>query len=270
MTKLKLVLTTILLTFFAHASYASTLKYEVKFPYATANSYYPGLDLNNLEKINFTVERNIHNPEGLLKNVKLTFPNATDLNFYNFTNDSGTYRAVANGAWIYKQVAVEIIGAHPIQADSNINLRLYVIDSQSNLNNPGMSFGLNLLDANGPLQDITVNTLADSTSLMVNAKRLNLRLYQKAKRTMNGEGFVIDTKWLGHGDRQIIVPAPFAFTEFSMFNAVAIETQTITHPDGLEEHLFSIKYEDEMGGYQQNTPFEPLKMYLDQVYPPTP
>ncbi|WP_096085407.1 hypothetical protein [Agaribacterium haliotis] len=241
-------------------------KYEVLHPSVNYQPFYPGLDLNQLESMELSTESSEHSPEDKLTQLKLEFRNATDLVAKNFSYDGANYRAIVNGAWVYKQVLVEVSGPE-IHADGPVNVRLYVVEQQSNLNNPGHSFGAELLSAEGHAEDITPNALADATTIKMQGKNLNLRLYKRIERDrMSGQqGFKVETRWLGHGDRAFYVAAPFPAPEAERFTAIGLDIQSEILPEGETEFLFQIRYEDEFGG-QTTTPLEPLRPYLDQAY----
>lgn len=247
---------------------ADVFNYEVFAPSHTATTVYPGLDLNGLEKIVVRAENSDFDPEIKITRLQLAFPNATDLIVNNLTlNSSGTYRGVVNGAWVYKQVAVEVDAPQPITPQSQINVRLFIVEHQSNINHPEMSFGYQILDANGILEDVSPNRLADTNAVTVDNERLILRLFKRAQSSYQGQGFKVETNWLGNGERTLYLPAPFTPEEYHRYSAVGIDIDTFTHPDGLEEHNFQIRYEDEFGTVQ-TTPLEPLRPYLDTAYPP--
>lgn len=262
----------IILTASANLSFAETLKYEMLFPATTANSYYPGLDLSQLKKINITVNRDMLTPEDSIKYLKLDFDNATDVAVSNlsFDQNANKYVGVINGAWVYRKLGIEVEAQSQILADQPVSVRLFVIEQQSNVNDPVMSYGPDLVVANGPLFDVTPNSVADSINVKIDTKNLNLKLYKRAERvtqpSYSGEGFRIDSRWLGNGDRTFTIPTPFNVND-SNFKAVALELQSHALPDGQVDHLIAITYED-LNGSRQTTPFEPLKPLLDQVYPP--
>ncbi|WP_196140217.1 hypothetical protein [Aliikangiella sp. G2MR2-5] len=255
-------------------SFAETINFEMPFPSTTANSFYPTLDLNQLNKVNLTVERNIFSPEDTIKSVKLDFANATDIITSNlaYSQSANKYVGTINGAWIYRQVGIEINASPQILTNENVSIRLFVVEQQSNINNPEQSFGPDLVVTEGVLFNVTPNPVIDSANVQVEDKNLNLRLHQRADSvslpTVSGEGFIIDARWLGHGDRTLIIPAPYNINDIN-FKTVAINIESYPLPDGQIDHMISITYED-MGGYQQTTPFEPLKPLLENAYQTTP
>ena len=262
----------ILLATGANLTFAETLKFEMKFPATSATSYYPGLDLSQLQKIDITVDRDILNPQDTIQYLKLDFNNATDLAVANlsFDQNANRYVGIINGAWVYRKLGIEVDAQPQIMADQPVSVRLFVIEQQSNVNDPVMSYGPDLVVANGSLFDVTPNWVADSLNVRVDDKNLNLKLYKRAERvtqpTYSGEGFRIDARWFGNGDRTFTIPTPFDVND-SNFKAVGLELESYTLPEGQVEHLIAVTYED-LAGSRQTTPFEPLKPLLDQVYPP--
>ncbi|WMS87942.1 hypothetical protein [Pleionea litopenaei] len=250
-------------------SAAETFIYQVENLGVNTQSAYPNLDLNQLKSIRVIVEKDSWNDEGQIKRMDLDFENATDLTITNFSSEFTTYRAIVNGAWVYKQVAAELNVYGPINDSTSFDLKLHVVEQTSNLNNPAESYGLQILQALGNFKDMTPNKLADASNVTVDGKRLNLKLFQKAETGMNGEGFRIDASWLGHGDRTLFLNAPFAPPEYGRFKAIAIDLNSVTLPDGNVDHQIQVRYEDEFGA-QMTSGYEPLQYLLDVAYPPQP
>lgn len=255
--------------FISFQTVAETQKFEIYYPSVNHTTLYPGLDLNQLNKVKLNATKNEFAPELEINRLELQFENASNLIASSFTNEAGVYRAIVNSAWVYKQVVVEVNASAGINPNENISIAVYVVEHASNLNNTGMSYGMQTLQVDGSLTDVTPNPLADSHWLKIQDKGMTLRLYQRPVfDLMTGQqGFKIKTSWLGHGEREIFLNAPFTPNEFGNYKAVALKVDTQTLPDGLEIHSVSVDYED-LGGAIQSTPFEDLQMYLDQVYPP--
>lgn len=250
-------------------STAETQTFEINYPSTNAQPLYPNLNLNSVSSIKLVVDRNQQNPEGSIRRLDIDFENATDLTVTNFSREYDRHVATINGAWVYRKLGVELVSNGPISENSDINIRLYVIEMDSVLNSPGETFGPDILTVNGPLMNTSPNPIADVTSMVVNGKRLTLRLLKRPESGMNGEGFVVNAQWLGNGDRTLYLNTPIAPPEYANFVAVGFNLESVTLPDGNVDYQIQVRYEDQWGTSFVNG-FEPLKPLLDMVYPPQP
>ncbi|TQV88551.1 hypothetical protein [Aliikangiella coralliicola] len=248
---------------------AGVLKYEIQQPTHQYNPAFPGLDLNNLNLIKVTAVESEFSPEVSISRVEFVFQNASNLIVSNFKKDGNIYRGLVNGAWVYKQVLVEVEVPSQLEPNAQLRTRIMVVENQSFLNNTGFTHGFLTLEAEGALFDVSANPVADTAWLKVDNKGLSMKLYQRATFDhMTGrQGFKIYTNWMGHGERELYINTPFPPSDYGRFKAKAIKIDTHVQPDGEALHMISIDYEDQ-GGATQSTPFEDLKMHLDQVYPP--
>ncbi len=259
-------LSTLLLLGSTYAA-ADTFKYEVPYPSSNYSPTYPNLDLSGLEKLNITTTNSEFDPQQKLNRVEFIFPRASNLIVNNFTKEGSTYRAIVSGAWVYKSVLVEIEAPDPLSMDSPLSTRVYVIENQNNLNNT-QAIGLQTLEASGNLIDVTPNALADREQLLVDNKTLILKLFQRPVRDIDGQGFKVSALWLGKGEKNFYIPAPFPLPEYHNYKTIGIKIETHTYPEGQEDHFISIHYTDQ-NGMQHETPLEPLRLYLNQAFPPT-
>lgn len=244
---------------------ADTLKFEAVAPSTSYNQIYPNLDLHQINSIKITATTTEFNPDPDITRLEIVFPFATNLIASNFVRNGTTYRALVNDAWVFKQIMVEVEASNGIQADSNPLIRLYVVETTSNLSNPILSDGYMMLNTNGFLMNTTPNKLADVTTVKVDLKNLILRLYQRPQTGATGHGFYIHATWLGHGEADIYIPA-MTPADFHRFNAVAVNVTTeIIGPDTF--HFISIDYTDKITGQLNSTSPEDLRLYLDQAFP---
>ncbi|HSC68557.1 MAG TPA: hypothetical protein VLC79_12745 [Cellvibrio sp.] len=255
-------------------SYAKTFKYDL-IEIHSSNGYihYPRLDFNDAKSAVLTVNKDPDSPEVQINSLEITFPNTAKLLATGFTKtEFGTYRAVVNDAWIYRQVIVEIGNAdfnnavaNPVSVNVSISEKSDFIRSE---NGPG---GESLFSVNGIMRDITSNKIVDTASVIIEGKRLNLSLKENLSfatpdARINGprEGFVVDALWMGKGQKTIYVPAPVPSSEFDRYTAIGVVLEELNGPEGVE-YAFSIKFVDASGGEAQ-TPFQPLKPRLNEAY----
>ncbi len=245
--------------------FADTIKFESPFPSSNYDQIYPNLQLNQIDSFKVTASTNEFFAEADITRLEIVFPFATNLIANNFVREGNVYRSLVNNAWVFKQVLVEVEAPGGLQMDSNLSIRLYIVEQTSNLNNPVMSYGHMMLQTDGGLIDTTPNRLADVTTVKVDSKNLTLRLYQRPQSGQTGYGFYIKSTWLGHGNADIYIPAinPSAF---NLFQAVAVNVVSeIIGTDTI--HFINIDYIDKASGQTMSTGPEDLRMYLDQAFP---
>ncbi len=257
----------IAVTFITKNTFAETFKFKVNFPSNHYSSLYPNLDLNQLDSIEVTAKNSMYNPELEPTRLKLVFPNATDLVVSNFSRVGGTtYSALVQNAWVFRQLMVEVDASSGFSEGNQITARVSVVELSNNLNNTNPSpVGPTMLDISGTLFDITANKLADVANIKVDGKNLNLRLYQHPQSKMNGQGFVLDANWLGHGEATLVVPVSFPLFDFHNFKAVSISVDLI---DGGPSLPYNIIYQDPNGMTSSVT--GDLRPDLDMAFPPLP
>lgn len=248
----------------------TTYQYEIQMPGHYYQPLYPNLNLNELQKISVQAVKKDFYPEAELEQLTLDFKYATDLVAKNFSRDGNVYRAVVDDAWVYKQILVEVHAMEPISSHSNLEVRLFVVEQTSNLNQPSYSFGMETFQANGNLIDITPNPMADETSLTVDGKNLQLKLYRNPTDVFTpvygSYGFKVEADWMGHGNAAFALPVPFGPMDADQFDAVALQIESFPiSPTEMEYHI-AVKYVDQ-NGYTNMTPMMPLRDYLMQVFP---
>lgn len=250
----------------------STFQYEINMPAHYYSPLYPNLNLNELNKISVQASKKDFNPDAVLDQVTLDFQFATDLVASNFSRNGNVYRAIVDDAWVYKQILVEVVAMEPISNYSNLEIRLFVVEQSSNLDQPGNSFGMETLQAFGNLVDITPNPLADEVSLTLDGKNLQLKLYRNATDVMTpiygNYGFKIEADWMGHGNQAFSIPAPFGPMDADQFDAVALQIESFPISPTETEYQIAVSFVDK-SGYSNTTPLMPLRDYLMQVFPAT-
>lgn len=254
---------------------AQTSTYQVNFPAWNYQPLYQNLDLNGPTQITITTTLNSNPytnpyPFPTISSVEMKFPYAKTFTATNFSFDGFVSRAVVEGAWVFNKVLVEIEGSPEIQPGNSIQVRLYVMEGES-FTNPMFGQNIFMYEANGPVEDITKNKLADTETVTFDGKALTLDLQQSPRASCcMGEGFVVNALWLGHGEGTFYMPTPFPATEYARAKAVALNLQPEPMPDGNTEYSISINYQMDEYAPIETTPFEPLRMYLDQAIPPLP
>ncbi|MCU7922312.1 MAG: hypothetical protein KZQ88_06400 [Candidatus Thiodiazotropha sp. (ex Dulcina madagascariensis)] len=117
---------------------AATSRYEVQTPSTSAHYLFPGLDLNNIEKIVLTTSTTSANPDYSIDRMEVKFPNANDLVINNFKVEQGghSFYATVNNGWVFRKLIVEldIPGAKPVSGES-IYLNIYVANADYFNNN---------------------------------------------------------------------------------------------------------------------------------------
>lgn len=256
------------------ATYAKTFKYDL----LGVNSFngvihYPELDFSQAKSAVLTINKDPLSPDVQISSVEVTFPNAAKLLATGFKKtEFGSYRAVVNNVWIYRQVIVEVRDtnfnyAHPIPVSISVSVSEKSVFIQPEDDPKGHP----LFTVEGIARDITANKVVDTESVIVEGKRLNLSLkenlsFASPETQINGarEGFVMDMLWMGKGQKTLYVPAPIPQGEFDRYTAVGLIMEELNGPEG-KEYFFSVKFADSMGS-EQLTPSLPLRHILDTTY----
>ncbi|RYY03652.1 MAG: hypothetical protein EOO53_07045 [Gammaproteobacteria bacterium] len=227
---------------------------------------YPGLDFNNVTSAVLIVTKTPPAIEPKIVSLEVTFPNMAKLTATNFKLIEGRrYRALVAGAWIYKEVIVDL---DSFQLDAPIHFGVFVSERTAFINpvSDNQSLNASLFTLNGLLTDVTATKVVDQEILTVANKKLTLSLrdrliYQAQPRA---EGFAIDALWYGKGAKTLIIPAPVPRDFFDNIDVVGIAISgTASDP------LISVKFKDYNGGESQS-PQVRLRDLLDQNYGPTP
>lgn len=246
---------------------AKTTKYEV----TNLQSYngwinFPGLELNNATSAILTVSRTPPSPEPKIVSLEISFPKAAKLTATNFKLiDGSKYRAVVAGAWIYKEVIIDLNG---FSVDASIHVEGYVSERTAYINpisdtqNPTAS----IFNLQGMLNDVTATKIVDQEVLILASKKLTLSLkdrliYQSQPRA---EGFAIDALWYGRGTKTLFLPASVPREQFDTIDAVGIVIA-----GDINDPVVSVKFKD-FNGYESESPQVRLRDLLDQTFRSTP
>jgi len=266
-------LLTLCLAVFAVSAEAKTSKYELETPFSSGSGYvnYPRLDLFNAKSVVYTVNRNGTSLDAQLASLEITFPSAAKLTATNFKLVDNKYRAIVSGAWIYKEIIVEV-EVPPFFSRGTSRINAYVsertafIDPQTDNQNPG---GL-LFSISGEIRDITPVRIVDNASIVIGGKKVTLSLRDRLQiypgpwtGTYIPDGFVVDVLWYGRGTKSIYVQAPVPPPEFDAIEVIAIVLNGTTDFD----RTISFKYKDR-SGIEITTSAVLLKGLLDQAYGP--
>lgn len=255
-------------------TYAKTFKYDLLGVHSfNGVIHYPELDFDQVKSAVLTINKDPLSPDVQISSVEITFPNAAKLLATGFKKtEFGTWRAAVNDAWIYRQVIVEVretdfnnAGPMPVSISVSVSEKSVFIQPEEDPK------GHPLFNVEGVLRDITTNKIVDTESVIIDGKRLNLSLKENLTFAapdvqINGtrEGFVIDTLWMGKGQKTLYVPAPVPQSEFDRYTATGLVMEEVNGPVG-KEYFFSVKFTDSMGA-EQLTPNLPLKYLLDTAY----
>jgi hypothetical protein len=255
-------------------TYAKTFKYDLLGVHSfNGVIHYPELDFDQVKSAVLTINKDPLSPDVQISSVEITFPNAAKLLATGFKKtEFGTWRAAVNDAWIYRQVIVEVretdfnnAGPMPVSISVSVSEKSVFIQPEEDPK------GHPLFNVEGVLRDITTNKIVDTESVIIDGKRLNLSLKENLTFAapdvqINGtrEGFVIDTLWMGKGQKTLYVPAPVPQSEFDRYTAIGLVMEEVNGPVG-KEYFFSVKFTDSIGG-EQLTPNLPLKYLLDTAY----
>lgn len=255
-------------------THAKTFKYDLIGVHSfNGVIHYPELDFSQAKSAILTVNKDPLSPDVQISSVEVTFPNAAKLLATGFKKtEFGSYRAVVNNVWIYRQVIVEVRDtdfnyAHPAPVSIEVSVSEKSVFIQPEEDPKGHP----LFHAGGMLRDITANKIVDTESVIIDGKRVNLSLkenmsFASPDTEINGarEGFVIDTLWMGKGQKTLYVPAPVPQGEFDRYTAIGLVMEEVNGPEG-KEYFFSVKFTDSMGG-EQLSPSLPLRHLLDTAY----
>ncbi|RYY74011.1 MAG: hypothetical protein EOO52_14135 [Gammaproteobacteria bacterium] len=232
---------------------------------------YPRLDLSNAKSATLTITKNAPLFEQQLTSVEITFPEAAKLTATNFKLVEGRYRALVSGAWVFKEVIVEVDSINfeqrmPLNINVYVSERTAFINPQAENNNPG---GL-LFSVMGMVRDATPIRLVDSAALVIGGKKATFSLRDRLQVNPNPgsgnyipDGFVVDVLWYGRGTKTLYLPAEVAPWDFDSIEVIALVFNGVSDID----RTISVKYKDQAGS-ERTSPPVPLKNLLDQVYGP--
>lgn len=257
------------------ASVAKTYKYDfVQIHSNNGFIQYPGLDFNQAKTVALTVNKDPLSPEVTINSLEITFPNAAKLLATGFKKleNTDTYRAIVNDAWVYRQIMVDIRGVDFNLAQITHPTIEVSVSEKSVFIQPEADFkGHSLFFVDGDLRDITVSKVVDTESVIIDGKRVNLSLkenlsFAQPAVPVNGarEGFVIDALWFGKGQKTFYIPAPVPNTEYDRYDAIGLILEELDGPAG-KEYLLGVKFKD-ASGYEQIVPAQPLRPLLNTAY----
>ncbi len=249
---------------------AKTVKYELTQLNSNNGSIqYPGLNFFNAKSAVLTITKGLLPSDTQLTSLEITFPNAAKLAATNFKLvDGNKYRAIVSGAWIYKEVIVEL-DAVPFESRAQAMINVFVSERTAFINPvvEGTNPGASLFMAFGILRDITPTRIVDTATAIVSNKKVTLSLRDRLGINELGrgvpEGFVIDALWYGKGSRTLYLMSPVPRQEFDYAEVIGLVMEGATDVD-----LFvSVKFKDR-NGFEMISPRMPLKDLLDQAYAP--
>ncbi|RYZ87767.1 MAG: hypothetical protein EOP04_10955, partial [Proteobacteria bacterium] len=186
---------------------AKTTKYELIDVDSSAGwIHYPGLELDRPTSAILTVSRTPPIIEPKIVSLEISFPKAAKLLATNFKQIEGTqkYRALVPGAWVYKEVIVDI---NNFLIGEFFNAEVFVSERAAFINPiADQQTGPLLFRVGGMLNDITPTRVVDQEILTVSAKKLTLSLRDRLvyNRSTSAEGFAIDALWYGKGTKTLI------------------------------------------------------------------
>lgn len=257
---------------FVVSAEAKTIKYELTDINANPGAiYYPRLDLSNAKSAVLTITKNAPLYEPQLTSLEITFANAAKFTATNFKLTDGRYRAVVNGAWIYKEVIVEL-DAGALEPRQSPLIRIYLsertafINPQAEIPDPSTL----LLMVHGQLRDITPVRIVDTESILISGKKVTLSLRDRLQvfnppwsGVSSPDGFAIDVLWYGRGTKLISISSPFPWQEFDAIEPIDLIVSGTTDAD----RTIAVKFKDR-NGYEMTGPQVLLKDLLDQAYGP--
>ncbi len=254
---------------FSVFSYSENFVYDLHIESQLIEYSYPNLDLRGIKNIKLIASQENSPDKQKIIRAEIDFANAERLVATNFIRDGIYHKATVNGAWVYKQVIVEIEAHDALTTNEFISIRLYIAESKSNLNPANNGVGMMLTHGFGQLKEITPKKVADVTSLKIDGKRVTLKLYQKPTITNQEEGFEVLINWLGHGEKLIRSHTPFPADRYYHHKAVAIKTTPLLNGPTGDEVDYQIMYEDGAGVIHAADPVL-LNYILDKEFPGVP
>lgn len=263
---LKKALSTAVIFSLASIAHAKTYTYDLaNVMSAPGPVMYPGLDLNRAKSAILTVNRNPgETPE--IRSLEITFPNAGKFRTGVFKRlEDGRYRAIVSNAWVFKEVIVQLEGNPELFANSPAFISVLVSETTSNLNPEAMNQGSRLFDVQGIVRDITNMATVDTAAVMLDGKRVSLNLKDRVgvSATDGQQGFILDTQWMGRGQKLIYIPAPFGPSEWDRLDPIGIILEGST-----TDPTIQVRFKD--NGSEQKSPPILLRALMQQNFPSNP
>ncbi len=254
---------------------AKTYTYDLLNPMGhTMEFEFPGLDVRGVKSAVITINRTSQNPEVELRALEVTYLNAAKLRTGVFKKvGPGRYRALVDGPWVFKQVIVEVDTDDSFTPSRHFNARLFVTNQVSLTNPESANQGVPFAGVVGQLRDVTYSPNSDSQSTTLDGKRvtLNLRDRLSAPSPTNLPGmfppldqpsFVIDTLWLGRGQKLLYLPAPVTWQDLERFEPIGLVLEGPT-----TDPLVRVRVRDAQG-IEMLLPGQPLRMLLNTAFGP--
>lgn len=252
-------------TAFATTALASDVReFEVTYSSGQATNYFPTMQLSQIQDGSATVKYDYHgaNPGWTLDSLLLDFGTSGSIKVSDFTNTSSygepVYRALVEDVWVYREVLVEV-RLQLQEPYHSAEVRLLVPDFMHRSTPLEFVEGPALFEGTIDLEETTESQTVDSAVVTVDGKEVQLKLQDRID-PVNPE-FVIETLWMGHGEKDIKISLDYYSPETT---PIAIELIPYPTPEG-EEYDLQIKYES-YPGQTDVTPMQPLQMLLDQAY----
>jgi hypothetical protein len=271
----RFMLLSLLTTSISLPVFAKTFKYEfANIHSGNGEITYPGLDYGQARSAILTVNKDPLSPDAQLTSLEITFPSAAKLFATGFKKIShDTYRAVVSDVWIYRQVFINVRGVDFNRPNNGSpTIEAFVSEKSTFIQPEADQTGAHLFVVHGEsLNDVTPTRIADTTSLILQGKRLTLSLknvlsYAPAglPRGGNREGFVVDALWMGKGQKTLYIPAPAPLEEFDAIEAIGININE-QPAAGETDYRLVIKFKDQNGN-EILTPEIPLMHFLQEAY----
>lgn len=175
-----------------------------------------------------------------LESLVITFPELEKLVVKNFRRlDDRRFRAVVANFWIYKEVIVEI-QVSEWYAGSSVDIDVYISEKGVFAISENGNKGLSVLHAHGSLRDVTPTRVADIEKTILEGKSISLSLRDRVSvLDRYNSGFLINTSWLGHGNKNIIVGKnAFSSSEADFIEPIAIVIENV----GQDGPTVKVKY----------------------------
>jgi hypothetical protein len=266
------LVTTVGCLLFAAGGYANALNYEfIPLNSTNAGLQYPGLDFSQATTGKLILEKTTAEAEPLLKTLELNFSGAAKLVARDFKKVDGfIYRAVVNNQWIYRQVIVDIHIADINNVNSSpLHIEVAVSEKAGFINPEGEERGAMLLFADGELRNVTPNRIVDTASTLINGKRVNLALRANPSTSapatgQHQEGFVIESTWMGKGQKTLYIPCPFPVQQFAFVDTTQLILEELDTPEG-KDPVITVMAKDQ-NGFEIPSMTIRLHELLDQAY----
>ncbi|HRH79084.1 MAG TPA: hypothetical protein PK129_17190, partial [Cellvibrionaceae bacterium] len=112
---------------------------------------------------------------------------------------------------------------------------------------------------------ITNMATVDTAAVMLDGKRVSLNLKDRVgvSATDGQQGFILDTQWMGRGQKLIYIPAPFGPSEWDRLDPIGIILEGST-----TDPTIQVRFKD--NGSEQKSPPILLRALMQQNFPSNP